>query len=104
MKVSFLDQKLGALLDADVNEEEPNILTAWVSPLIVTPKQDGDIQVCVDISRANEAILCEQHHIPTIKEIFARSLWFHSLQQLRSQFLVIRKNPSLVSVPISNHG
>ena len=69
MKVSFLDQKLGALLDADVNEEEPNILTAWVSALTVTPKQDGDIQVCVDMSRANEAIVCEQHHIPTIKEI-----------------------------------
>ena len=60
MKVSFLDQKLGALLHADVNEEVPNILTAWVSALIVTPKQDGDIQVCVDMSRANEAIVCEQ--------------------------------------------
>ena len=69
MKVSFLDQKLDASLDADSNEEEPNILTAWVSPLIVTPKQDGDIQACVDMSRANEAIICEQHHIPAIKEI-----------------------------------
>lgn len=35
-------QKLDDLLDKDITEEVPNTPTAWVSPLVVAPKQDGD--------------------------------------------------------------
>ena len=53
----------------DITEEVPNTPTTWVSPLIVAPKPDGDIRVCVDMRRANEAIVRERHPIPTIEEI-----------------------------------
>ena len=58
------------MLDKDIIEEVPDTLdTAWVSPLVVAPKPDGDIRVCVDMRRANEAIERERHPIPTIGEI-----------------------------------
>ena len=64
-----VDQKLDDLPDKDIIEEVPNTPTAWVSPLVVAPKPDGDIRVCVDMRRANEAIERERHPIPTIEEI-----------------------------------
>ena len=37
--------------------------------MVVFPKGDGDIRVCVDIRRANEAIIRERHSIPTVEEL-----------------------------------
>ena len=64
-----VDEKLDDLLDKDIIEEVPNAPTAWVSPLVVAPKPDSDIRVCVDMRRANEATERERHPIPTIEEI-----------------------------------
>ena len=36
---------------------------------MVVPKPDGDIRICVDMRRANEAIERERHPIPTIEEV-----------------------------------
>ena len=38
-------------------------------PLVVVPKTDGDIPICVDMRRANSAIERERHPIPTIEEV-----------------------------------
>ena len=43
--------------------------TEWVLPLFVVLKTDGDIQICVDMRRANSAIERERHPIPTIEEV-----------------------------------
>lgn len=51
-----VDKKLDDLLDKDIIEEVPNTFTAWVSLQVVAPKPDGDIQICVDVRRANEAL------------------------------------------------
>ncbi|KAK3740907.1 hypothetical protein QZH41_000160 [Actinostola sp. cb2023] len=64
-----VDEKLDELLSLDIIEEVPKGPTGWVSPLVVAPKPDGDIRVCVDMRRANEAIERERHPIPTIEEI-----------------------------------
>ena len=63
-----VDRKLDELLKEEVIEEVPSGPTEWVSPLVVVPKPDGDICVCVDMRRANEAIERERHPIPTIEE------------------------------------
>ena len=57
------------LLSKDIIEEVPDTPTSWISPLVVAPKPDGDIRVCVDMRRANEAIIRERHPIPTIEEV-----------------------------------
>ena len=36
---------------------------------MVVPKGDGDIRVCVDMRRANEAIIRERLPIPTVEEL-----------------------------------
>ncbi|XP_068742404.1 uncharacterized protein [Montipora capricornis] len=64
-----VDKELDELLKEDIIEEVPNGPTGWVSPLVVVPKPDGDIRICVDMRRANEAIERESHPIPTNEEV-----------------------------------
>ena len=64
-----VDRKLDELLKEDIIEEVPSGPRELVSPLVVVPKPDGDIRVCVDMRRAKEAIERETHPIPTIEEI-----------------------------------
>lgn len=42
--------------------------TPWVSPVVIVPKKN-DIRLCVDMIRANEAVIRERHPIPTVDEI-----------------------------------
>ena len=64
-----VDEKLDELLAKDIIEEVLRNSTEWVSPLVVVPKTDGDIRICVDMRRANSAIERERHPIPTIEEV-----------------------------------
>ena len=64
-----VDEKLNELLAKDIIDEVSHNPTEWVSPLVVVPKTDGDIRICVDMRRANSAIEREGHPIPTIKEV-----------------------------------
>ena len=64
-----VDGKLDELLQADIIEEIPEGPSSWISPLVVVPKSDGDVRVCVDMRRANEAIIRERHPIPTVEEL-----------------------------------
>ncbi|XP_064651664.1 uncharacterized protein K02A2.6-like [Lineus longissimus] len=42
--------------------------TSWVNPLVVVEKPSGDIRLCLDMRRANEAIKREKHPVPTVDE------------------------------------
>jgi len=48
--------KIDELLEGDIIErvESP---TTWASPVVVAPKPSGEIRLCVDMRRANEAII-----------------------------------------------
>ncbi|XP_021343899.1 uncharacterized protein K02A2.6-like [Mizuhopecten yessoensis] len=63
-----VSDKIDELENLDIIEKV-NTHTQWVSPVIVVPKPDGDIRLCVDMRRANEAIIRERHPIPTADEI-----------------------------------
>ena len=63
-----LELKLKELQEADIIEKVEGP-TPWVSPVCVVPKLSGDIRLCVDMRRANEAVLRERHPIPTMDEI-----------------------------------
>ena len=62
-----VEKKLQELEDRDIIEpvEGP---TPWVSPLVAFPKANGEVRVCVDMKRANEAVIWERHPIPTLEE------------------------------------
>ena len=63
-----LEQKLNELVDLDVIERAEGP-TPWISPVVVVPKPNGDIRLCVDIRQANGAIVRERHPIPTVDEV-----------------------------------
>ena len=62
-----IEKKLKELQDLDIIEDVDGP-TPWVLPLVAVPKSNGDIRVCVDMRRVNEAILREHHPIPTLEE------------------------------------
>ena len=57
------------------NLEEKGIIervdgpTPWVSPLVITPKKNGEVRGCVDMRRANQAIVREKHPMPTVEDL-----------------------------------
>lgn len=76
-----VNQKLDELLRLGIIEKaEPP--TTWLSAMVVEPKKDGDIRICLDMRLVNKAIEREKHPMPTIEEILSRvakSKFFSSL-------------------------
>lgn len=63
----MVDRKLDELLDQGIIESV-NEPSKWISPMVVVPKDDGDVRICVDMRRANEAVERENHPLPTFED------------------------------------
>lgn len=63
-----VEKKLEDLESRDIIEKT-NGPTPWVSPLLVVPKGQNDVRICLDFRQANRAIQRERHPIPTVDEI-----------------------------------
>ena len=63
-----VETKIDELLDLDIIERVDGP-TPWVNPVVVVPKSGGDIRMCLDMRRANEAIIRGRHPIPTVDEL-----------------------------------
>ena len=66
-----VDSKLNELLREDIIEEVISVYTKWVSPVVAVPKSNQDIRLCVDMRKANTAIIRERHYVPTIEEVLS---------------------------------
>lgn len=69
------------LLDQDIIERvvKPS---AWVSPLVPILKDNGELRICIDMRRANEAIGRLNHPLPTMDDFlpqFKEATFFTSL-------------------------
>ena len=65
-----IENSLGELEQQGIIEKVPdNAQTDWVSTIVVVPKADNNIRICVDIRAANTAIKRVRHPIPTVKDI-----------------------------------
>ena len=60
-----MDRKLTELVDLDIIDGP----SSWISPVVVVPKKNGDIRLCLDIRRANRAVMRERYPIPTVDEV-----------------------------------
>lgn len=62
-------EKLQYLLNQDIIErvKQPS---AWVSPIVPVVKDNGEIRLCIDMRRANQAVIRETHPLPIVEELF----------------------------------
>lgn len=47
--------------------EQVNEPSSWISPVVPVMKND-DVRICLDMRRANEAVLRENHPLPTMED------------------------------------
>ena len=52
--------------------EEVNEPTSWCSPMVVVPKKDRSVRICVDYTRLNEDVQPERYQLPLSEEIFSK--------------------------------
>lgn len=65
---SRVNKKIEELVESDIIEPV-NVPSRWISPMVPVLKPDGDIRICIDMRRANMAILRENHPLPTMEQI-----------------------------------
>ena len=58
-------EKLGVISKV----EEP---TDWCAGMVVVPKPDGRVRICVDLVRLNESVCREYHQMPTVEQVLAQ--------------------------------
>ena len=65
-----LEHELQRLLAMDIIERVDGP-TTWTNPFVLTTRSNNTVRLCVDMRRANEAIIRERHLIPKIDEMLA---------------------------------
>ncbi|CAB3997437.1 Hypothetical predicted protein, partial [Paramuricea clavata] len=40
--------------------------TVWCAPMVVTPKQNGEVRICVDLTKLNKSVLREAYPLPSV--------------------------------------
>ena len=65
-----IEEEIAKELRDDIIEEIDS--SPYLSPIVVVPKPDNKIRMCVDYKKINEHIQIDQHPLPTADEVFAR--------------------------------
>lgn len=63
-----VSKELSKLVESDIIEPVTDQPTPWISPIVCTPKKNGEIRICVDMREANQAIERERHVMPTLQD------------------------------------
>lgn len=63
----LVDEKINEMLRHGIIEKVTGV-SKWISPLVVAPKGDNDIRICVDMRRANLAVDRENYPLPTMDD------------------------------------
>lgn len=58
-----VNKQIEDLLNSDIIEKVEGP-TEWVSPVVPIIKKNGEVRLCVDMRRANQAILREKYPLP----------------------------------------
>lgn len=64
-----VEDELQSLIARDIIE--PIEYSQYVSPIVVAPKPNGKIRLCVDFRKLNQFIVVDQFPMPSAEEIFA---------------------------------
>ena len=63
-----LEKHLQELVDLDIIEKVEGP-TSWVSPVVIVPKPNNKIRLCIDMRQANRAVVRHHYPVPTIDEL-----------------------------------
>jgi len=63
-----VEAEIDKLLSLDIIESVKDP-ARWISPVVIVPKPSGEIRLCVDMRRANEAVIRVRHPMPTFDEL-----------------------------------
>lgn len=89
-----INNKIKELLELDIIEEvhEPS---PWVSPIVPILKDNGDVRLCVDMRRANAAILRENHPLPCMENLLPkiRKAKYFSKLDVKNAFHQVELHP-----------
>lgn len=89
--LSRIEEKLEQLLATDIIEPVSGP-SPWVSPLVTIVKDNGDLRLCVDMRRPNQAIQREYHVMPTFEDFLPhfKSAQFFSRLDIKDAFHQVR--------------
>jgi hypothetical protein len=60
-------ENLGVIRRLDDDE-----VTEYLSPMVVVPKKNGRVRICVDLTKLNENVMRPRHQLPSVDETLAR--------------------------------
>ncbi len=68
--------------------------TVWCAPVVVVPKKNDQVRICVDLTKLNEAVLRERHMLPSVD---------HSLGQIAGAkyFSKLDANSGFHQIPLT---
>ena len=46
--------------------------TDWCAPMVVVPKSNGKIRICVDFTKLNDCVRRERHVLPSVEQTLAQ--------------------------------
>ena len=67
-----VNKELDKLVEVGILEEVNNQPTPWLNPLVVVPKGDKDVRICIDMRCANRAITRTRYPTPTVDDILVK--------------------------------
>ena len=85
LKKAELKNEISQMLDSDIIEESQS---AWAAPVIMIPKQNGKIRVCVDYRELNAITIPDRYPLPRMDDLLheAKSSQFMSTLDLQSGY------------------
>lgn len=89
-----IEKTIEELLAGDIIEEVRGP-SRWVSPIVPILKENGDLRLCVDMRRANTAIMRENHPLPCMDQLLpkiGKSKYFSKLD-IKNAFHQIELHP-----------
>lgn len=66
-----VENKIQELLDLDIIEKVQGP-SQWISPVVPILKDDNDLRLCIDMRRANMAIMRENHPLPFMDNLLPK--------------------------------
>ena len=47
--------------------------TEWCEGMVVVPKANKQVRICIDLTKLNENVCCERYHLPAVEQTLAHT-------------------------------